>query len=326
MRIPTATQEDGTAADRVRIGLWGAPRSGKTTYLAALPIAAMQYQRHGEGNWLIGGMTTESSTFLNGSVSKLVINRMFPDATFGVQGLSWSFQGQEPGGGMMRKRSREPSFVLEVQDASGEVFDPTKPGHAAVVDQLASAQGLLYLFDPLGDASELNPSLHYFFATLNELNTRVRNAGGHHRGRLPHQVSVCIAKFDHPDIFRPAVEAGWVTQDTVGSQLPRVPEHLTEGYFQWLCNEFRGSSARLVRDGLAAYFHPERVKYYATSAIGFRLNPQHIFDYRNYANVEFVNGNPRICTSPEPINVLEPLTDMERRIRAARDGRKGWRR
>lgn len=72
----------------------------------------------------------------------------------------------------------------------------------------------------------------------------------------------------------------------------------------------------MVRDGLATFFHPDRITYYATSAIGYRLNPQHIFDYNNYANVEEVEGRPRICTSPEPINVLEPLIDLERRIHA----------
>jgi hypothetical protein len=323
LRIPTARQEDGSAADRMRIGLWGAPRSGKTTYLAALPIAAMQYQRHEEGNWLIGGMTAESSTFLNNSVTELTIERRFPPATAGLEGMSWSFNGQEPGTGMMRRRLREAGFVLEIQDAPGEAFEQRNPMHTRVIDQLARAQGLIYLFDPLGDAQKDTRSLTFFFSTLNELNNRIRNAGGHDRGRLPHHVSVCIAKFDHPEIFQPAVEAGWVTQDTVGSQLPRVPSHLADGYFQWLCNDYRGATARLVRDGLSAYFHPERVKYYATSAIGFRLNPQHVFDYRNYANVEIVNGEPRICTSPEPINVLEPLTDLERRMRTSGNGRKG---
>ncbi|MEU1818372.1 hypothetical protein ABZ543_24760 [Streptomyces roseifaciens] len=326
LRIPAAPQEQGTGPDRLRIGLWGAPRSGKTTYLAAMPIAAMQYQRHGQGNWLISGMTPESSTFLADSVSQLAVRRVFPQATVGIQGMSWSFQGREEASGALRFRPRESGFVLEVQDASGEVFRADHPQHQGIVDQLARAQGLIYLFDPLGDAHELTESLTFFFATLNELSSRVRDSGGHDRGRLPHHVSVCVAKFDHPDVFRPAVEAGWVTQDSVGSQLPRVPERLGARFFQWMCDDFRGSTARLVRDGLATFFHPERISYYATSAIGFRLNPQHVFDYRNYANEETVNGVRRICTSPEPINVLEPLTDLERRIRAGRGGRKRWRR
>jgi hypothetical protein len=326
LRIPQLAQADESAAEHNRIGLWGAPRSGKTTYLAALPIAAMQYQRYQQGNWVISGMTQEANNFLSESVSQLAVRRSFPQATMGIQGMSWSFQGEEPASGLMRNRSRESSFVLEIQDASGEVFDRSHPEHARIVDQLARAQGLIYLFDPLGDAMELTESLTFFYSTLTELSTRIRDVGGHYRGRLPHHVSVCVAKFDHPHVFQPAVEAGWVTQDSVGSQLPRVPEQHGARFFQWMCDEFRGSTARLVRDGLANFFHPDRISYYATSAIGFRLNPQHIFDYRNYANVETVDGSPRICTSPEPINVLEPLTDLERRIRTGHGVRKGRRR
>ncbi|MCX5338287.1 hypothetical protein [Streptomyces sp. NBC_00140] len=322
MRIPAAAVDFGTAGSSVKIGLWGAPRSGKTTYLAALPIAAMQYQRHGEGTWQIGGMTHEASQFLINGVTQLAVEKRFPSASVGLQDLSWAFQGQEPASGVLRKR-REPSFVLDIHDTPGEAFSPGHALHAGAVDHLAQAQGLIYFFDPLGDAAAQQSNLTHFFATLNELNTRVKNEGGHYEGRLPHYVSVCIAKFDHPEIFRPAVEAGWVTQDTVGSQLPRVPAHLAEGYFQWLCNDWQGSTAQLVRDGLSGYFHAERIKYYVTSSVGFRLNRQHIFDYRNYANVEFENGAPRIHTSPEPINVLEPLTDLERRIRPRR---RGWRR
>lgn len=51
--VPNSTPEripsGGPDADRIRIGLWGAPRSGKTTYLTALPLAAMQHQRHHDG-------------------------------------------------------------------------------------------------------------------------------------------------------------------------------------------------------------------------------------------------------------------------------------
>ncbi|MCM2430828.1 hypothetical protein [Streptomyces sp. RKAG337] len=320
LRIPTAPAGVASATDHVRIGLWGAPRSGKTTFLGALPIAAMQHHRHSPDNWVIGGMTPQATEFLNDSVERLTMSRVFPDATVGLEGLSWSFQGQE---GPARRfgKTRELGFVLDVQDVMGEAFNRNNPHHAQILDQLAAAKGLIYLFDPLLDGKSGTESLNYFYATLNALNARVRDAGGHHRGRLPHYVSVCVAKFDDPAIFEPAVRAGWVTQDSVGSQIPRVPAEQSAGFFSWLCDEFRGSTARLVRDGLNNFFHPERISYYATSAIGFRLNPQHTFDYRSYLNVESVDGKPRICTSPEPINVLEPLIDLERRIRT--DGRKG---
>jgi hypothetical protein len=304
-------------ADRVRIGLWGAPQSGKTTYLAALPIAAMQQSRYGRTGWAISGTNRESREFLASGVTQLVSDRLFPEADVGVRPLSWSFQGQEEPSTIFRRR-REVSFVLEVQDVAGEVFgrDSEHALRPRVLDQLVGSQGLVYLFDPLLGDELATKSFDFFYSMLGEVNSRVRDAGMLHRNRLPHHVSVCVTKFDHPEVFRPAVDAGWVTQDSEGSQLPRVPKKQAAGYFQWMCDEFRGSSARLVRDGLAAFFHPERISYYVSSAIGFRLNPQHVFDYRNYHNVEHVGGEARICTSPVPINVLEPLTELERRIRS----------
>ncbi|KUN06188.1 hypothetical protein AQI95_14940 [Streptomyces yokosukanensis] len=314
-----------TPSDRVRIGLWGAPHSGKTTYLAAVPIAAMQQARYGHAGWAVSGMNAESNEFLASGVTQLESDRVFPDATVGLRPLSWSFQGAEQPFGRFR-RQREVGFVLEVQDVAGEVYgrDEEHALRPRILDQLARSQGLVYLFDPLLDGKPATRSLDYFYSMLNELNTRVRDAGTLHRNRLPHHVAVCVTKFDHPEVFRPAVEAGWVTQDSVGAQLPRVPAEHAARYFRWMCDEFRGSSARLVRDGLASFFHPERISYYVSSAIGFRLNPQHVFDYRNYHNVEYVDGVARICTSPVPVNVLEPLTDLERRIRSASRRRRPW--
>ncbi|MCT9075993.1 hypothetical protein [Streptomyces fulvoviolaceus] len=318
-RIPSAGQVNGTAEDRIRIGLWGAPRSGKTTYLTALPIAAMQYQRHNEGSWHISGMTQEANAFLARGVDLLTRQRAFPPASMGVQGMAWSVQGPEK---REKLRTRRPDFVLEIQDAAGEVFLHGHPQQPQLVAHLARSQGLIYLFDPIGDAEEATEAFTYLQATLTQLTAKVRDRGGLVKGRLPHHVSVCIAKFDHPDVFRPAVDAGWVVQDTVGSQLPSVPGDRSEKYFQWMCEEFRGANARLVRDALYAYFAPERISFYATSAVGFRLNPQHVFDYGDYVQPVSVDGTPRIRTSPVPINVMEPLIDLESRIH--QDRTRGW--
>ncbi|WUS96186.1 hypothetical protein OHA46_05590 [Streptomyces sp. NBC_00708] len=326
MPIPVApTGVENPASERVRIGLWGAPRSGKTTYLASMAIAAMQQQRHSRSNWVIGGMNPESIEFLSDGVNRLAIRRLFPEATVGLQPLSWSFQGDEPKAGPFRK-SRETGFILEVQDVTGEAYrgDEANALRPRVLDQLARSQGLIYLFDPLLDSQRASEGLNFLYSMLNELNARVRDAGKLYRNRLPHHVSVCITKFDHPEVFRPAVEAGWVTQSLEGNRLPRVPDEQAARFFQWMCDDVRGAGARLVRDGLANFFHPSRISYYATSAIGFRLNPQNIFDYRNYLNVELIEGVPHICTSPVPINVLEPLIDLEKRIRSS--GTKLWQR
>ncbi|OIJ66346.1 hypothetical protein [Streptomyces mangrovisoli] len=324
--IPTAAGRGGAAAasDSVLIGLWGAPRAGKTTYLAALPVAAMQQQRQGSANWVVVGMSQDANDFLIENVTRLTSERRFPVPTLAPVGMSWSFTGTERGA--LRPRGRDVSFVLEIQDFSGESFwkKDTRSVDPAAVDHLARSQGIIYLFDPLLDAEEHTRSLDYFYATLTQLAARVRDEGRFHRNRLPHHVSVCVTKFDHPSVFRPSVEARWVTQEQTGSRIPRIPDNLGNAYFDWVCDDFRGATARLVRDGLRNFFHEDRISYYASSAIGFRLNPQNIFDYRNYANVEMVDGEPRICTPPIPINVIEPLVDLERKIRT--DRRRRWRR
>ncbi|MGW6054281.1 hypothetical protein [Streptomyces sp. NPDC055189] len=308
-RVPTG----GEDADRIRIGLWGAPRSGKTTYLFALPIAAMQYQRHHEGAWNISGMTPEASAFLSQGVDILTRQRTFPEATMGVRDMAWSVQGPK------KKRkwgvgSRRPNFVLDIQDAAGEVFGDGHPQQRQLVDRLARAQGLIYVFDPLGDANEATESFNFLQSTLIQLTAQVRNRQGLIDGKLPHHVSVCVAKFDHPDIFQPAAELGWVKQDTEDTALPHVPEEKGEQYFQWMCDDFRGSNARLVRDALYTYFDRRRISYYATSAVGFRLTPQHVFDYNDYVQPVQVDKKQRLRTSPVPINVLEPLIDLEERV------------
>ncbi|MFE2932321.1 hypothetical protein [Streptomyces sp. NPDC059278] len=317
-RIPSG----GPDADRIRIGLWGAPRSGKTTYLTALPLAAMQHQRHHDGGWNISGMTAEAGAFLSRGMDLLTRQRAFPEATMGVREMAWSIQGPKKKG-KLGMSGRRPSFVLDIQDAAGEVFGDGHPQQAQLVGQLARSHGLIYLFDPLGDAETATESFNFLQSTLTQLTAQVRNRQGLVDGRLPHYVSVCVAKFDHPDIFRPAVEAGWVTQDTVGAQLPRVPAEQGEKFFRWMCDDFRGANARLVRDALHAYFDPRRISYYATSAVGFRLTPQHVFDYRDYVQPIEVDGMSRLRTSPEPINVLEPLIDLEERIYRDRGRERG---
>jgi hypothetical protein len=149
---------------------------------------------------------------------------------------------------------------------------------------------------------------------LQAVYARVREAGRLVRNRLPHQVAVCVTKFDDPAFFDAAVRAGYVNQQPEGSRLPVVlPKHGRQ-FFDWVCRGYRGGTATMIADALQSFFHEDRVRYYATSAIGFRLNRQLIFDYNDYRNIEIFNGVPRIRTMPRPLNVLEPLIELERRI------------
>ncbi|MFE4368932.1 hypothetical protein ACFRMN_11945 [Streptomyces sp. NPDC056835] len=321
----------GASPGGVRIGVWGASGSGKTTFLGAVPIAAMQHQRRGRANLVVAGMDPSSAEFLHESVDQLVSEQRFPQATRAQRDLRWSFSGELPGARGLR--ARRVNFALEVLDLPGEAFNPRSNQvgeelHDRAVTHLTNCGGLVYLFDPLLDANQQTASINYFFGMASQIAGRVRDEGRLlANGRLPHHVAVCITKFDHPDVFEPALRAGWVTQERTGD-IPCVPDHQAPGYFDWMCDSFRGGSARLVRDALRNFFHPARMSYYASSAIGFRLNPHNQFDYRSYVNVEPDGG--RICGSPPmPINIIEPLLSLEGGLRGTADrpprgGRLRW--
>ena len=112
-----------------------------------------------------------------------------------------------------------------------------------------------------------------------------------------------------------------MSQEQTGARMPYIPEGHGEAFFDWVCRGRQGQSAELVRDALHNFFHFDRVEYFACSAVGFKLNPQGVFDYGDYPNVELENGKPRIRSLVRPINVLEPLVRLEGRIRGARRAR-----
>lgn len=323
--VPVGKHQQGDNDNAVRIVLWGAPRSGKTTLLAALPIAARQPSQ-GSGRWVVSGAGPGAADILSEGV-RLLTDGRFPAPTESRSSVMYSVRGfheavsvgaPRPRG---RRRRRPPratelvDFQVELHDLPGEYYrdgnlDPT------AVESLALSSGLVYLFDPVLSAHEDLRSFDFFYAALQHVTARVRDEGRMDRGRLPHHVSVLVTKFDDPVFFDPAVRAHWVNQGTTGARLPYVPIAQGSAFFDWVCNERQAGAATHLRDALRSYFHPDRIEYFACSAIGFRLNPNGIFDYSDYVNIENVNGEPRIRSLVRPVNVLEPFVGLERRIRA----------
>lgn len=328
--IPIRTSQQGVRGTTVRIGLWGGARSGKTTVISALPIAAMQ-AASASRSWIISGFDEVATKILTDGVNRLVNERRFPPGHTQIEPIMWTFQGIDGGAAhsgsssrwsrlLQGRSSTTVDFALELQDVPGEFFrngqvDPR------VVENLALSDGLLYVFDPVLESHEDLRSFHFFYSVLQQVTTRVRNEGRMERGRLPHHVAVLVTKFDDPSFFEAAVREGWVSQEQTGARMPYIPEGHGEAFFDWVCRVRQGESAELVRDALRNFFHADRVEYFACSAVGFKLNPQGVFDYGDYANVEMQNGGPRLRSLPRPINVLEPLVRLERRIRGARGTR-----
>lgn len=317
MPIPIPGVVRASEIPQRRIGLWGAAGGGKSTYLAALPIAAM---RHPEP-WIVGGTDESAVEYLVRSVQRMVNRREFPPATQARDMLSWAFNGPPPQGGIRNLLGRRPAdgpeFTLQLQDVPGGYYQTGKID-SEIVSYFAGSEGLIYLFDPIGDADAGLRNFNYFYEMLHAVHRTVREAGGLTGGRLPHHVSVCVTKFDEPEFFKAAVKGNWVTQRQDRSRLPSIPGDQGAGFFEWVCQTYRGGTAAMVQHALATFFRPERVGYYACSAIGFRLNGNGIFDYADFRNTEHRDGKLAIRTEVRPVNVLEPLIDLERRMSGRR--------
>ena len=165
--------------DAVKIGLWGPPQSGKTTFLAALPIAVSDGQAR-NGSWIIYPHGTGSWDLLERFEKVLVEDRRFPGSTgHAPVELKWEFVGDLAGSRFDRRRLRrgelESRFVLDLMDVYGGAYrrDPDRPGDnsqiaSAALDHLTESQGIIFLFDPIGERDNRN-SAAYMRGTVNEL-------------------------------------------------------------------------------------------------------------------------------------------------------------
>jgi hypothetical protein len=314
--------EDPGSADAraMRIGIWGPPGSGKTTYLAALQHDAASRIQDEIGNWRIIARNDVSEQLLTEWTQLLVAEQQFPEATALGQltDLRWHFMGDLANSRFVRRRMirrrTEPlsEFDLELIDVSGEAFGyrPSQAMPASIVQQalahLARSDGLIFLFDPITERER--PSVvTYVQRVLNNLARRMLNEGRMRDGYLPHYVSVCIAKTDDAELTDRARLAGLVNTGRDG--IDRVLNDQAEGLFNAICDggfwehdDRSNGGAVLVRNQLRQYFHPSRIRYYATSAIG-------------HQNLATRDGVLKINGPIQPYNVLEPLVELYMQLR-----------
>jgi hypothetical protein len=332
------------------IGLWGAPQSGKTTFLAALYIAV---NRRPSSDMNIVGVNNESTDFLIDSTRTLTNDHHFPPATQTAFSYSWTInmttmveqaQSGRFGRRITTTEAVSSQFNIDLRDAPGGYFgnlpkqSQQSPrlnlGGAAVggtavggttaatvspedemMDYLSSCDGLLLLIDPtreqrLGDAHD------YFQTTLLKVAQRTLALPGAPT-RLPHHVAVCITKFDHPDVYGFARRRRFRTYDEDDAYLfPRVSNDDAEMFFREFCRSSPTSEADMICSGLRGYFRPDRVRFFVSSAIGFYLEPSSRFRDDDPQNSEDINGTPTIRSRIYPINVLEPILWLGQRVMA----------
>jgi hypothetical protein len=322
-----------------KIGLWGASGSGKTSFLAALYVAVNETK----DDWKIIGDNRASVDFLTRMTDSMTRRHIFPPKTEAIQKLSWTIVGeieQTVGGRFRRREEKIPlRFRLDLIDAAGRLFAGEdgdrvnsdddlsldfnetrterveKSDADQLVEELASCDGLVYLFDPLREHEHGDEFRHFqwtlqHIAFLCDQNSRF---GTH----LPHYLAVCITKLDDPKVFATADNLGYLTADTDDQYLfPRVHPDRTEDLYVELGGRSPTGSALKVHDSIRRYFHRDRVRYFATSSVGFYVPPgANLFRRANFRNVVPDNDNGRVIRGDiHPINVLEPLLWIGRMV------------
>lgn len=319
MQPPPTVQQAG-GPDPVRIGLWGAPGSGKTTFIGALSLAVDQRVRNPGEAWTIVA-EDESLHFLIDTKRTLTEEYAFPAATTARGSYSFTVRGTIPQPRKRLSRKAGPSqnvaFDLKVDDRPGGHFiDDDEADHEEAVRGLVNCNGLVYLYDPLNAGGKRDP-LAYFQGTLARIASEVHKQGKFVGAKLPHYVAVCVTKFDDLRIFQLANKWGMVNSHPVTSQ-PCVLDQDAARFFDKLCQEMPGT-AEYVRDAINSNFLAERVRYYVVASVGYYSadNAVNWEDTTNSADLPKDEGK-RIRSTLRPVNVVEPIIDLERMIR--RDG------
>jgi hypothetical protein len=293
----------------------GTTGSGKTTFLGALNIALTKQA----SDWLIYPGDAASRTLLAGLSHALTGAGELPPSTQGIDNMDWVLTGQVRrnvqksrfGGQSQQQVTQQVKLTLKLTDPTGELarYDQVgMPLRDRLVDHLASSRGILYMFDPIrefekGDAYETTSNL------LMDLAQAVASAADFD-GRLPHHVAVCVTKLDDTRVFRTAQELGTLVDDPHHPHgFPRVHDSDAEFLLSKLCEVSKKGNGEALVQLLGQYFRRDRIKFFATSAVGFYVNERtRKFDVRDTRNVYQNGAGKSLVRGPvNPINVMEPV-------------------
>jgi hypothetical protein len=308
------------------IAMWGAPSSGKTTFLAALSIALT---RRGT-DWKVIGADQASAQKLIELTTPLTRDHAFPPATSGIEGFRWMLVGQVrrsiPRFLRSERYMETVTFSLDLADPQGELASPELAGlgeRVELLDRLERSRGIVFIFDPIRE-SEVGDTFEHTFGMLTQLAQRMVGSADFSGGRLPHHVAVCVTKFDEIRVFRTAEKLNLLTVDPADRlELPRVADEDARELFARLCDVSWSGNADMVLNTLEQHFWPGRIKYFVTSAIGFYVDPRRgVYDPDDIQNLLPDTNNPKrpwIRGNVYPINVMEPLLWLGKRLAGVSD-------
>lgn len=303
------------------IAMWGAPSSGKTTFLAALSIALTE---QGAG-WNVAAADENSENRLIGMTSALTSRRAFPRATEGVDSYQWVLNGRVAETVKKKRfghesRIRPVAIGLDLADPSGGIMGSkpvSRDDRKDLTERLAAGRGIVYMFDPISEF-ERGDAYDHTFSMCAQL-SRLLAGSPDFDGRLPHHVAVCVTKFDEVRVFEVAKQMRLLMDDPDDPYgFPRVHEDDARLLLSKLCEASRSGHGDLVVKVLEQHFRPERIKYFVTSAIGFYTNPRtRRFDRDDPQNLlpdQKASQELRIRGPVHPINVVEPVLWLSERL------------
>jgi hypothetical protein len=297
--------------------MWGAPGSGKTTFLYALSIAL----DGGEYGYTMSADNDASEKLMIEANAALVQDHEFPGATQSIDYLQWSLHGRRqrtvPNGRGFRLEDRGHSITLKLIDPSGELTLPARFGsedHNRLVSALVEASGILLMIDPIrefekGDAYATTSGL------LAQITRQIASTTPDFDGKLPHHVAICITKFDEPRVLATAETLRVLQYDQEDPfRFPRVADADAQQLLGSLFSVSQGGYGDRMLNTLTQHFHADRVRFFVTSAVGFYVNPETgRFDKDNPQNVVktrsgFADSTESRVRGPlHPINIVEPV-------------------
>jgi hypothetical protein len=193
-----------------------------------------------------------------------------------------------------------------------------------IVDVLAGVEGIILLIDPTKMMAEAAPppngtdnppTYKYLNKLFRALDSRLLRTTGSGDGWLPHRISVCVSKFDHPAVYQRAKQLGLVERN--GGQ-PVVPTgEAARLLFESICRSSISTNDADIPDMIKKYFQRGRVSYHVVSAIGFYTDPLDGFREDDSGNVIVRGGQPHIRRL-QPSGVWESLVDLFEAIRKGR--------
>lgn len=289
-----------------RIVLWGPPASGKTCFLATLNIAVAQARPLST----LVGANEASADYLTRATTSLLGGEL-PAATTEIFHTRYVLSATTNKiGRRIIRMEHTARLLIDIEDAAGWIFSADAAESSRrkeVIDDLLRCDGIIYFHDPLEVWQKGDPYKN-FYSVISQLEFRAQKERSFQGGRLPHRVAVCVTKLDEPTVFGAAVAGGHLSTDRRDPfNYPKVPPDRARAFFEESCARSHGGKGALI--ALERYFHPDRIRYFATSSLGFyrdHLSPVDEKDCRNIIK-DSEGLYYRIRGAINPINVLEPL-------------------